>query len=110
MIINLLEETTQILKEHSLSFNGVRFICNAEGIVEVARFVTAADNCTYDNAGKEIFIDPTLCVVGSNWWLSRIRHNGVEKWLFHKKPAKPTIGSPEFKLDTKRLNYKIPEF
>ena len=85
MQVNLLTETESILKEHNFTWNGVKFIANAEGIIEIAQFVTLAKMCYYDNEwqGNNVEIDPTLVIAGGSWWLSRIKTDTVEKWLFH---------------------------
>ena len=110
MLVNLWEETLQALKDNSFTLNGVKYICNAEGNVEMATFATSAENYWYDNESDEIGVDPTLCVVGSHWWLSRVRYKGVEKWMFHKKPLKPTIGHKEFIVNMKRPPGTLKEF
>ena len=106
MQVNLLNETEEILQNHGLSWRTVKFIANAEGIIEIAHFVTLAKTFSYDNAGPEINVDPTLVIVGSTWWLSRIVNNGTEKWLFHKKPAKPTLKSTDFEIRVRRSDGK----
>ena len=102
MQINLLTETEAVLQEHGLSWRAVKFIANAEGVVEIAHFVTLAKMFYYDNMGTEAVVDPTLVVVGGSWWLSRIVQNGVEKWFFHKKPIKPTLKSTDFEIKVRR--------
>ena len=106
MQINLLTETEETLQEHGLSWRAVKFIANAEGIVEIAHFVTLAKMFYYDNTGLEVVVDPTLVIVGGSWWLSRIVQNGAEKWFFHKKPIKPTLKSADFEIKVRRREEK----
>ena len=98
MKINLLEETEQILEQHNLGWRNVKFIANAEGIVNIATFVALAKMYYYDNTEKNLGVDPSIVIVGSTWWMTRIVLDGEEKWFFHKKPQKPTLNSIDFSI------------
>ena len=96
MKVNLLAETEEVLREHHLTLKAVKFISNAEGLVEVANFVSTASQTYYDNASGSPIIDPTLIIAGRSWWISRFLGQNGEYWFFHKRPVKPELSSPVF--------------
>lgn len=110
MLINLSDETEAILKQHNYTFKAIKYVANAEGLVDIARFITLAKLYTYDNNGPELMVDPTLVVVGGSWWLSRIINNNQEQWLFHKKPKRPTVKPSDFCIKVYRGENKKHSF
>ena len=104
---NLLAETEAILEEHGYSWRAVKFVANAEGVIEIASFVAAAKEYYYENDDQVVNVDPTLVIVGGTWWISRISGIQGERWLFHKKPQKPTLPAIDFSLSTHRGQNKI---
>ena len=102
MKVNLLEETVKALEEHQLSITSIKYMANAEGTVPVATFVTAATNFDYENVSDQWMVDPTLIACGATWWLARVKYNGVERWWYHKKPCRPEVQSPDFRIGIKR--------
>ncbi len=103
-VINLLDETQQALERHELSFRNIKFIKNAEGKVPIAEFEKEAANFNYENGFGEVFVDPTLCIVGKFWWMERENYNGLEGWVFHKKPKEPALTAGDFLLKNTRKN------
>lgn len=110
MVINLLEEIIEAFKDNGVMMRYIKFVSNAEGFIEIASFISAAQNINYDNESSEIKIDPTLNIVGSTWWFSRIRIHGKEQWAFYRRPARPTIGFTPVILTTKRPAGTIKEY
>lgn len=107
MKINLLTETEAIMQKHHYTWRAVKFIANAEGVVEIAQFVATAKAYEYENNDSEVLgVDPTLVIVGGTWWLSRVVGSNGERWLFHKKPQKPTLPSVDFDIATQRSENK----
>lgn len=102
MVVNLLEETEQALKNHGFKMKNVRCIRNAEGYITVADFTHQAANLNYDNGFGAVEIDPTLVIIGAFWWMTRENYDGLEGWVFHKKPKKPTLPAGDFSLRNKR--------
>lgn len=102
--MNLLKETEEALKNHNLSLKNVKYILNAEGYIPIADFVTAARNTNYDNTWGSVEIDPSLKIVGACWWFERASYDGMEGWIFCKKPAEPSYPAVDFSLRTERDN------
>lgn len=88
-MVNLLEETKAILKEHGLSLKDVSFVMNEDYEIPVDTFIRES-NHTYDNGYGLEEVCLTLQVVGENWWLERHEYDGSEWWEFKKKPHRPT--------------------
>ena len=101
-MINLLEETEIVLRRHAKSSSAIRYIVNAEGYMKIADFFTEAWKTTYDNRTGEMQIDPTLRIVGKNWWLERALVDGLEGWVFRRKPDRPTLRIETFSLHNNR--------
>lgn len=101
-LINFLEETEAVLRKHDVSFRNIKCIRNAEGFIPIADFVTEAHKITYHNGYGSVEIDPTLVIIGSFWWLTRENYDGLEGWVYHKKPKKPTLQAHGFSLKNTR--------
>ena len=102
MLVNLLDETKELLKKYELNEKRIMYIYNAEGIIETARFMDLAANYNYDNENDIPNVDPTICVVGIYFWLTRGYDGKAEGWVFHKKPPKPTVECSDFQLKVNR--------
>ena len=102
MKINLLNETEEELQTHHFTWNAVKYISNAEGLIDIASFVSLAKQTYYDNSSSSPIIDPTLVVVGGSWWMSRVISATGEHWFFHRKPRRPELTSPNFSPTTAR--------
>ena len=103
-MVNLLKETEQALANHRFSWNGVHFICNSAGYIDLADFTRVAATITYDADHGDVHIDPTLKIVGSYWWFERGNYDGLEGWVFCQKPKAPTLRVPELRLTTDALS------
>jgi len=102
MLINLLEETEKALKNHSTSMKYVKFIRNSEGLISIADFVEMASKINYDNGYGEVYIDPSLTIVGKFFWLTRGNYDGAEGWVYHHRPKEPTIYAGDVTLRNTR--------
>ncbi len=102
-LINFLEETTKVMKNHKQQMKFVRCIRNKEGYIPIADFEKQAVCLNYDNGPfgpqkHKLAIDPTLMLIGQFWWIERESQNGVEGWVYHHKPPKPTLPAGEVSL------------
>ncbi len=102
MIVNLLEETKQILRKNKHSISNAKFVRNAEGYIPIADFVTQAQGFIYDNESDKPQVDPNLLIVGRFWWLSRVYADHQEYWVFHSRPKKPELPAVDFTLKNSR--------
>lgn len=102
MIVNLLRETEDVMAENGEEMKYVRFISNAEGLIDVAQFTLVAQHYEYNNQASTCQVDPTIKIVGSNWWMSRMVVSGTERWMFHRRPQRPTIKVGDFTVNTTR--------
>lgn len=90
-MINLLKETEYALRQHIKSSKAIKYICNAEGYIKIADFFTQAWKTNYDNRSGRMVIDPTIKLVGGNWWLERKQEGDLEGWVFRRRPFKPGL-------------------
>ena len=104
-MVNLLKETEYILKKHRYKLYNIKYVRNAEGLIPVADFVTAARNFNYDNDHGDLCVDPTLVIVGKFWWMTRKSYDGKEWWEFHTKPKKPTVLAVDFMIQNTRVQW-----
>lgn len=100
--MNLLDETEKALANHNLKLKNIKYILNREGYIPVADFVKAARATNYDNGYGCVNIDPTLCIVGQSWWLTREEYDGREGFVFHKRPQCPSLPATNFILRNTR--------
>ena len=105
-MINLLEETEKALKNHKTNLPHVVCIKNAEGYMTTAEFAEQAAKINYDNGYGEVQIDPTLVIIGKFWWMDRQNYDGLEGWVYHHKPKKPTVKAGDVNLRNTRMTMK----
>ena len=87
-MINLLEETEEILELNNKSYKDVLWVGNAESCISWQDFVKIA-NFEYDDGFGSQKIAEDLLVVGDNWWLERHEYDGSEWWEYKELPEKP---------------------
>lgn len=90
MIRNLWEETIDILKDHSLTWEDVEYVRLGDYLVPKDNFEEVARNTNYDAGygSAEIFLD--LKIIGwDDWWLERAEYNGAERWELKTFPFIP---------------------
>lgn len=105
MIINLREEVENVLKKYKRKVSHIKYICNAEGYIPIADFMIAAEKFYYDNGYGEVYVDPTIKIVGKFWWMTRRTYDGKEWWEFHLKPKKPTLKAVDFMIKNTRKTW-----
>ncbi len=103
-VINLWDETSAALKKRGISQSAIKYVLNKEGFIEMGEFAMVSSGYWYDNEGESIGVDPTLKIVGNNWWLERKCIDGKEGWTFRRKPLRPTVQSPTFRPDMNRID------
>ncbi len=87
-MINLLEETLDILKENNKTEKDVKWCGTTENEISWENFKEVAD-IKYDNGFGGQEIPNNLIVVGEDWWLGRGEYDGSEWWVFYTLPARP---------------------
>lgn len=85
-MVNLLEETKKVLKEHGKTINDIKFIRGDAFNIPIGDFLLAADE-EYDNGFGGTKVAEDLLIVGDNWWLERGEYDGREWWEFKTLPA-----------------------
>lgn len=113
--MNLYLETIKCLKEHNKTWDDVEFItsdynpklhryesCDSDSKIyklDPLIFILLAKNTNYDDGYGCVEINPSLCIVGKDWWMTRDSYDGSEWWSFHTKPQLSdkviTIDAPE---------------
>lgn len=92
MLINLKDETLEILNEYDKTWDDVEWIGSVSRnlTIDKNQFLILADR-EYNNGygGNEVSLD--LVVVGKDFWLERHEYDGSEWWEFKQIPEKPVI-------------------
>ena len=85
--MNLLKETTQVLKKNKLTVKDVLWVGTSDGKQTCSweQFSKIA-NIEYDNGFGGSEIGENLVVVGESWWLERGEYDGSEWWEFKSTP------------------------
>lgn len=93
MLVNLLEETLNELKEEGLSFDSVSYISMDGYRIDVDTFTDLAAHTNYSNDYGHQVINNTLCIWGLNWVMFRYEYDGAEWWEVRKLPQdhKPRV-------------------
>ena len=88
-MINLKEETIEILKHWGKTVDDVMWVGSMDGKYALSwlEFEKIADKIEYDNGygGQEIY--EHLVVVGNDWWLERYEYDGAERWDLKSHPT-----------------------
>jgi hypothetical protein len=103
--MNLYIETDEILKEYNKTWDDIEFISvsynpekhefsyddkdNKTYKLDLLMFILLAKNTNYDDGYGCVEINPSLCIVGKDWWITRDAYDGSEWWNFHTKPSLP---------------------
>ena len=85
-MVNLLEETKNILRENGKSLNDIRFVYTEDGCFVPINGCKKFLDVWYDSGygGNEIRMD--LKLVGVDFWLERQEYDGAEWWEFKSLP------------------------
>jgi len=87
-VINLLQETLDILKEYGKTPNDVVWVGSQDQYTTWKRFEEHANQSYCSGFGSEE-VDPFLIICGNDWWLSRGEYDGSEWWEFNTLPSRP---------------------
>lgn len=88
---NLWEETIEVLKDYSLTWDDVdAVILEGDNVcIPKANFEEVARKTNYDSGFGSVEIRSDLIIVGWNWWLERNEYDGSEWWELKIKPFIP---------------------
>lgn len=97
-MINLLQETKDVLEENGKTLDDIRWIgvCAATEMhsvvgfyeIPIEVFMMKADR-DYDEEFGSTHVNETLVIVGDGWWLERAEYDGSEWWEFKSQYDKP---------------------
>lgn len=87
-MINLLDETREVLENNNKTINDINWAGNNKFYFDVYEFLKIA-NVEYDDSYGAPEVAQDLLVVGDNWWLERHEYDGLEWWEYKKIPLKP---------------------
>ena len=82
---NLLTETLEFLELMGFDKSDVEYVSSYNMKMTWDQFKSAAD-FEYDEGFGGQEINPSLYVVGYDWWFSRWEYDGSEGWEFNRKP------------------------
>ena len=92
--MNLLKEALEMLGKCGKSTEDVRFVANSESWATWDEFSPIAALYDYDEGYGGAEVNPSLRVVGDDWWLERGEYDGSEWWEFKTlRPAPPEHNS-----------------
>lgn len=108
--INFLQETKDVLAKHGKKVEDIYFITyvdakNSEISALIQSFIIAAEKIDYNRGIGYVEINPTLKVVGKDWWLERATYDGAEWWEFKALPRRPS----DFILEPRLLTSEFEE-
>ena len=86
--MNLLKETKEILTEHGLTLNDIKWVGCVKFRIPIEQFINLA-NDNYDDGFGAAEVAEDLIVVGNDWWLERKEYDGAEWWEFKQYPKMP---------------------
>ena len=87
-MVNLLDETLDILKRNGKTVSDVKWIGNLTHKTTWECFEKVA-NIDYDGGFGSQKVATDLLVVGENWWLERAEYDGSEWWEYKESPKEP---------------------
>lgn len=93
-MINLLQETHQILNDNGVSMVDVQFVLSRDSQMGTWNDFVALANIEYDNGYGGHMISSQLYIVGDGWWLERGEYDGSEWWEFKTQPKELKEHSP----------------
>ena len=89
-MVNLLEETLSVLREHGKQPADVSHVQWDGGWCRWHHFEPVAARITYDSGYGSPFVKDSLMVVGiAGWWMERFEYDGSEHWDFKEAPGFP---------------------
>ena len=85
---SLLEETLRVLKDRGLKSQNVQYVLTSKVWMTWEEFANIAKKVYYDSGYGIQEIEPSLKVVGIDWWLERAEYDGSEWWKFCTMPLR----------------------
>ena len=103
-LINLLEETEEVLQQYGKTWDDVEFIYDGyrNTTIPIEIFKKLAD-LKYDNGFGGAEVNTRLMIVGEDWWLERYEYDGSESWDYKAKPERPIAEREHTDEDCKRF-------
>ena len=100
LMINLLDETRNILKEHGKTLDDIIFVGDTYTHIRISveRFISNADY-DYDNGYGFEYVNPKLILVGKDFWLERQTEDGAEWWEYKAVPNIEDYEIEEFRTE-----------
>lgn len=89
---NLLQDTLRVLNMRDKFIAEVLWVGTREKSCSWQSFAREAADVNYDAGFGGQEINPTLLVVGVDWWLERHEYDGSEWWEFKTLPKQPEFG------------------
>lgn len=86
--MSLLQETIDMLAEHRLTPEDVKYVCGSDFWFTWEEFAAVA-NVDYDSGCGSQHVARDLQVVGRGWWIERREYDGSEWWEYVTPPKKP---------------------
>ena len=86
-MVNFLSETLSVLRREEIPVDDVAYVFLDDGIrCFWEDFAKAANEIYYDNGFGRVEINPSLMIVGFDWWLERREYDGSEWWEYCEAP------------------------
>lgn len=82
--MNLWKETVAKLEKHGKTVADIKFVQTRKG--RIKNFEELAKKIDYDKGYGGQQIEPSLVIVGDDWWLERAEYDGAEWFEFKKQP------------------------
>ena len=83
--MNLWKETVAKLEKHGKTVADIKFVQTYRG--RIKNFEELAKKIDYDDGYGGQQIEPSLVIVGDDWWLERAEYDGAEWFEFKKQPT-----------------------
>ena len=83
---NLLAETVNELSMHDKDWHDVRYILCRQSKFEINAETLQMLNFEYDGGYGLQNVEPTLKIIGYDWWMERHAYDGSEWWEFKSFP------------------------
>ena len=88
MVVNFLKETLDKMEENGVRPEDVQYVSTSEVWMTWEEFANIAKRTRYDSGYGLQEIEPSLRVVGIDWWLERAEYDGSEWWKFCTMPLR----------------------
>lgn len=82
--MNLWKETVAKLEKHGKTVADIKFVQTRKG--RINNFEELAKKIDYDDGYGGQQIEPSLVIVGDDWWLERAEYDGAGWFEFKKQP------------------------